>query len=350
MILAALLPGREVLATVAGHTGYGLSMNMETNADTAQSIAQLPPLIATSVVRGSEQGESHGGVYIVDPTSQSVRQMLDWNTADIDWSGRGWDRGLRGMAFHEGEVYVAASDELFVFDQQFRQLRSFRNRYLKHCHEISVHRGVLYLTSTGFDSILAFSLDKQQFTWGLCASKTAGQWQAHRFDPNSPTGPQPSNVLHINYVDCSDEGICISGLRTNGIIGLGAEMRLIPQVELPPGAHNARLFADGVLFNDTSANYMRYVTRDGDERRFMFPTYDPDDLEFTGIDDAKIARQGFGRGLCVIDESYVAAGSSPSTVTVFDLQQNEVVFSVNFSMDIRNAIHGLEIWPYPLPG
>ena len=118
---------------------------------------------------------------------------------------------------------------------------------------------------------------------------------------------------------------------------------------MPPGTHNARLFGDGVLFNDTSANYMRYVTRDGDEKRFMFPAYDPDDLEFAGVDDSKVARQGFGRGLCVIDESYVAAGSSPSTVTVFDLQQNEIVFSVNFSMDIRNAIHGLEIWPYSLP-
>lgn len=126
----------------------------------------------------SEQGQSHGGIYIVDPATQSVRQMLDWNTADIDWSGRGWDRGLRGIAFHDDEVYVAASDELFVFDQRFRQLRSFRNRYLKHCHEIAVHRGVLYLTSTGFDSILAFSLEKQQFTRGLYASKTAGQWQA----------------------------------------------------------------------------------------------------------------------------------------------------------------------------
>jgi hypothetical protein len=126
-------------------------------------------------------------------------------------------------------------------------------------------------------------------------------------------------------------------------------MRLIPQVELPPGTHNARLFRDGVIFNDTSANYMRYVTRDDEERRFPFPTYDPADIEFAGIDDSKIARQGFGRGLCVIDDRLVAAGSSPSTVTVFDLVSNQVVFSVNFSMDIRNAIHGLEIWPYPLP-
>jgi len=322
---------------------------MPAETSTVRNAADIPPLIATSVVRGSEQGQSHGGVYIVDPASQSVRQMLDWNTADIDWTGRGWDRGLRGIAFHDDELYVAASDEIFVFDQEFQQLRSFRNRYLKHCHEISIHRDTLYLTSTGFDSILAFSLEQQQFAWGLYAKKTSGEWRAERFDPNSKVGPPPGNVLHINYVDCSDDGLSFSGLRTNGIIGLGVEMRLLPLVELPPGAHNAQLFAEGVLFNDTSADYMRYVTREGEERRFRYPTYDPATIEFSGIDDSKIARQGFGRGLTVIGDRFVAAGSSPSTITVFDLRNDQVVFSVNFSMDIRNSIHGLEVWPFAMP-
>jgi hypothetical protein len=50
-------------------------------------------LIASSVVRGSQQGESHGGIYLVDFQRQAVRQVIDWNSADIDWQGRGWDRG-----------------------------------------------------------------------------------------------------------------------------------------------------------------------------------------------------------------------------------------------------------------
>jgi hypothetical protein len=313
------------------------------------SVSDIPPLIATSVVRGSEQGQSHGGVYIIDPASQGVSQVLDWNTSDIDWSGRGWDRGLRGIAFHGDEVYIAASDELFVYDREFGRKRSFRNRYLKHCHEISIHRGVMYLTSTGFDSILAFDLDSQRFTWGLHVSKADGTWHGHRFDPNSEVGPPAGNQLHINNVHCDDRGLSLSGLRTLGIVGLGAEMRLLQQVDLPAGVHNARLVEDGVIFNDTAANYLRYVRRDGSERRYPFPQYDPDEIEFAGIDDSKVARQGFGRGLCVIDERLVGAGSSPSTVTVFDLQSGQTVFSVNFSMDIRNAIHGLEVWPWPVP-
>ena len=44
----------------------------------------LVKLITSSVVRGSQQGESHGGVYLIDIEKQSVRQTVDWNTADID--------------------------------------------------------------------------------------------------------------------------------------------------------------------------------------------------------------------------------------------------------------------------
>ncbi len=314
-----------------------------------QSVSDIPPLIATSVVRGSEQGQSHGGVYIVDPASQSVQQVLDWNTVNIDWSGRGWDRGLRGIAFYDGEVYIAASDELFVYDQQFRQLRSFRNPYLKHCHEIAVYKDRLYLTSTGFDSILSFDLTEQDFSWGLHAAKLNGVWHAHRFDPRSDVGPPASNKLHINSVDCTDAGLSFAGLRTRGIISLAPGATLAEQVELPEGVHNARLTNDGVLFNDTAANYLRYVRRDGNERRFAFPVYEERELEFTGIDDSKLARQGFGRGLCMINQQLIAAGSSPSTVTVFDLESGMTVFSVNFSMDIRNAIHGLKVWPFELP-
>ena len=60
---------------------------------------ELPTLIATSVVRSAEQGDSHGGIYLVDFSSQAVTQAVDWDTSEIDFQGRGWDRGLRGIAF-----------------------------------------------------------------------------------------------------------------------------------------------------------------------------------------------------------------------------------------------------------
>ena len=123
----------------------------------------MTTFIATSVVRGSQQGDSHGGVYLLDFDNENVYQPIDWNTTDIDFQGRGWDRGLRGIEFDGEDIYIAASDELFVYDPSFVCQGSYRNPYLKHAHEIFRYDRNLYITSTGFNSILTFDLDQREF-------------------------------------------------------------------------------------------------------------------------------------------------------------------------------------------
>ena len=124
----------------------------------------LPTLIVTSVVRGSEKGQSHGGVYLIDFNNQVVNQRIDWNTGEIEFAGRGWDRGLRAIEFYDDKLWIAASEELFCYDQDFNLLESFKNPYLKHCHEISRRDHLLFLTSTGYDSIVVFNLKTKAFT------------------------------------------------------------------------------------------------------------------------------------------------------------------------------------------
>lgn len=306
----------------------------------------LPTLIATSVVRGSEQGDSHGGIFTVDFDRHEAVQHVDWNTSDIDFTGRGWDRGLRGIEFHNAEIYIAASDELFVYNQDFQIQRSFRNPYLKHCHEICKKDNLLFLTSTGYDSILVFNLTLEEFTWGLYIDKQYSGWEIQRFNPRSSEGPGLVNNLHLNMVSVHDSGVYFSGLHTSAMLRFGKDFGISEVCNLPAGSHNAQPFGNGVLFNDTKADCVRYVGRNGDERAFRIRCYPEEDILFAGIDDARVARQGFGRGLCPLSDRFIAGGSSPSTITVYDLYSNKEVFSVNLSMDIRNAIHGLEVWPY----
>ena len=302
--------------------------------------------MASSVVRGSHKGESHGGVYLLDLESREVVQTIDWNTVDIDWQGRGWDRGLRGMAFDADVVYMASSDELFAYTPDFRRLGSWRSPYLKHCHEIAVHGRELFLSSTGFDSILGFNLDTRSFDWAMHVEMRDYRFHFSRYDPMGDQGPLPLNKLHINSVHASEAGMYLCGLRTGGMLHFNGK-RILMSVELPPGTHNARPFRDGVLFNDTEAGTLRYSGRDDREDRVMkVPTYEVATLTFRDADASGVARQGFARGLCVLSDTVVAGGSSPSTITLYDLKENRSLLSVNLTRDIRNAIHGLEVWPY----
>lgn len=304
----------------------------------------MTTLIATSVVRGSRQGESHGGVYLIDLARQRVAQAIDWNSADIDWQGRGWDRGLRGIAFDRDRVFIAASDELFLYDPHFSKVASWRSPYLKHCHEIGRFRRRLYLTSTGFDSLLGFDLDENRFSFGLHFSGANGALQCTAFDPMGDRGPSPVNNLHLNSVHCSERGMYLSGLRTGGLLKFDGKT-VTRVATLPEGTHNARPFRDGVLFNDSRADVVRFVTP-VTSQAFPVPRYRPEDLSHAELGDPRIARQAFARGLCVLDDDLIAGGSSPSTITVHDLAHGQSVTTVQLSKDVRNAIHGLEVWPF----
>jgi hypothetical protein len=306
----------------------------------------LPTLIASSVVRGSEKGQSHGGVYTIDFASGEVKQHIDWNTSEIDFSGRGWDRGLRGITFSDSEVFIAASDELFCYTPRFELVQSWRNPYLKHCHEIARRDNLLFLTSTGYDSLLAFDLESHSFVWGVYISRNGSEWTAQPFDPRAAAGPPLSNNYHVNMVHVDESGIYLSGLNTRAMLQLDGNLQLAEVCNLPAGAHNARPFNSGVLFNDTRSNVLRYVSRLGKQVTMPIIHYADDQLDFVGVDDSRVARQAFGRGLCVVNERFIAGGSSPSTVSLYDLEDGKRVAAANLTMDIRNAIHGLEVWPF----
>ncbi len=304
----------------------------------------LPKLLVSSVVRGSQQGDSHGGLYLVDMEKREFEQVLDWNTSGIDWEGRGADRGLRGIVITGKEIWIAASDELFVFDPWFRRLASYRNPYLKHCHEMSLHRGKLYLTSTGFDALLRFDFASRQFDLGIVVTSDNGVINARGFDPRQPGGPAPSNIFHVNNVHADDTGVFLAGRKIPGLIQV-TQTAIGVVAGLPRGTHNARPFRGGVLFNDTDSDS---VVWNGPAGRIAIrvPLYDPILLQHRDADTSGLARQGFARGLCVLSQTLVAAGSSPTTVSIHDLAAGQCVASLNLTLDVRNAAHGLAAWPF----
>lgn len=316
----------------------------------------LPRVIATSVVRSTHQGDSHGGVYLVDLERGDIEQMIDWNDPMISWEGRGADRGLRGIAFHENRVLIAASDELFVYDQDFTLLDSYENRYLKHCHEIWADANDLWLTSTGFDSVLRFDLREGSFVAGYHFGRSfplqrmnrrgfLPRYRVREFDPHGTEGPRPKDRLHINNVRLVDGHLLVSGTRLQHVLRVshGNVKTFAP---VPRGTHNVQPFKDGFLLNHTATNQIAYLNRRGKPKKsFPITLYPEDQLTHSSL-PADHARQGFARGLCTFEQSLIIVGSSPATITAFDFESGELLKKVNITMDVRNAVHGLEIWPF----
>ena len=266
----------------------------------------LTNIIATSVVRGSQQGESHGGIYLVDISAGTVDKKFDWNNGKIDFEGRGADRGLRGIAFYQQHIYIAASNEIFIFDQSFTIQTSIKNNYLKHCHEICIFQGVLYISSTGFDSILRYDLLKKEFISSLYLGISEQGYRLMAFNPLSALGPNPCNKLHLNSVSCNAQGLYFSGRKTKHLFSL-ITGKFNAQAILPLGTHNAQPFKGGIIYNDTEADVLCF---DDHQKKYVnsVPTYATQDI--INIDKylSSVARPSFGRGLALLDDGKIAAG------------------------------------------
>ena len=313
-------------------------------------------VIATSVVRASQKGESHGGIYLVDLIAGTSKIILDWEEMNIDWSGRGLDRGLRGIAFNKGKTYIAASDEIFVFDTDFKIIKTWKNPYLKHCHEIFSDGDILWITSTGYDSIIGFDMKHERFTKAFCLRYNLFDKIRKKlfkellpnlscFDPSRSNGPEQADTLHINCVSVHDNNLYFSGTRLNSLIRYDGH-RIFRFASIPMSTHNVRPYKGGILFHYTKKDKILHMDLNGHVLEdWILPTYDENDIMNIDLPD-KYARQRFGRGLCTIDNGFIIAGSSPATVSLYRHNKKDPIMSVNISMDVRNAVHGLEVYPY----
>ena len=304
----------------------------------------MTTLIATSVIRDPRKGERHEGIYLADLVRGRVARVLDQNTAGADRPGAGWRGGLRGIAFDRNRVFFAARDELFAFTPEFKPIGAYRSPYLRQCQGLSVFRRRLFLVSAGYDSVLGFDLDTMRFSLGLHFAADDNDFRAMPFDPGGQKGPQLANRLELDKVFCNEDGMFISGRKTLGMLLYGGR-RIARVATLPQGVSDARPWRGGVLFNDDEAGVVRFVTPDRNHV-FRAPRHPARDHKSTNFDGQKSAPVPLLRGLCVLNEKVVAAGSSPATITLHDVASMETTLAINLSQDPRSAIYALEVWPY----
>ena len=332
---------------------------------TSVNASPLPVVLAGSVIRIAKRDEPHGALYLVDLETGRFENVLEWSSTKISFLGRGGQRGLRGLAFHGGRTYVATYDTIMVLDESFAFVKEFTNPYLADLHEMCIAEGRLYVASTAFDSVVVFDLESERFVEAYCFRNDVdrrikkGLWKILglkippgvrpvRFDPNVPDGPRPDDVIHLNNVHVEAGIMFFSTLRCRRLYRFDGT-RVEAVVRLPLETHNARPFRDGALMCSTAEDRVLMSNSAGRAvRACPAAAYAAEELENDHL-PANDARKFFMRGLAVHQGSVVIAGQSPATVTAYDIDSGEVLRSVVLSYDVRNTIHGLDIFPYARP-
>ena len=319
----------------------------------------LPTVICSSTIRSSKQGESHGGLFVVDLNTDKVEQVFDWDDAGINWEGHGGERGLRGICIHADKIYAASAKKIIVFDKNFNILGKYAHPYLDQAHELDIDpiTGILYITSTSYDSVISFDTNTCMFKDLYCfrssteLTEFAGNvlFGYKRIKPefficdlSNIKILEPKDTLHLNNVFYKDGAFYFSGVVLDGLYKLDLKFRILSKVcEIPVWTHNVKFYKDGIMANitdDHRIEYINSISKIGESYRVK--KYATEEVMLA---PDVIAIQCFNRGLCFHDD-YIIGGSTPATISVYKQGEQDPIKALMLSKDIRNSIHGLEVF------
>ena len=196
-------------------------------------------------------------------------------------------------------------------------------------------------------AILAFDLDRASSAGQCTCSRTSS---ASRAVPS--TRARIDGPLHAQQAAPEQRALhagrhVLSPASRPAACCSSTAVRLQMAVELPPGTHNARPFRDGVLFNDTEADRAALCGRAATASRIAPSRCRASTRqrlhESRRWTQSGVARPGFARGLArAVRHASSRADRplrrSPSTTW----PRTSALLSVNLTLDVRNAIHGLE--------
>jgi hypothetical protein len=311
--------------------------------------------IVSSVIRASQKGDEHGHIFVADIEKEEFKCVFSLADQDINWAGRGGERGIRGIQVYDDYVFAAINNELLVFDKSFDIRASYACPWVGGIHEIAVDakEGILYLTSTSYNAIVSFNIKEEKFLNAYHFSKNLDTVSIH--DPNTKPGwitrlkiKKGWAVSHINNVQVDITGkVRVSGYYSDRFVSLYNPKD--DAVRIPKGTHNPQIIYEKeqpvVIYNHSEKDRVVVGKTSGEVIRDAKAPVLPLGLIVDIPKNEKIAKHPWCRGLAVNNE-LVLAGSTPAMINVYERDTLQFVKSITMSQDIRYAIHGLTFWPY----
>jgi hypothetical protein len=253
-------------------------------------------IYCTTVYRGITQGR-HGILYKVDIESGECKVLLDYDD-EIDYSGRGGDRGLRGIARINDNLYVCTSKSVLKLDLNGNILNRLEHPYLGWLHEIVVDATGFSVVSTMYDSILHYNIAENTWDYIIHVNEN-GDLQYLQDGAKI----EPNNVWHLNSISEHT----ISGLRLPFI--------LPNKIQIPYGTHNTRIINNKLFYNDTNKNTIVFGNK------YTFKDYT------------------FLRGV-TFTENRIIVGQCPASLHIFDYELN-LIQSIKLCSDENVSIQSI---------
>lgn len=326
---------------------------------------------------------SSGETLITEPVPESPWRSVDPNP-------RGGLRGAKGISVCGERMIVGNSDTIFVLDPQWRIASAFTHPFAGSLHDVLAEEDAIWITCTNGDLLLKVDWDGNElarWSWRTDAGlmRAFGFKSLPAFDPEidyrDPIGVQGGvhNVVHLNGIDRSDEGLLLSFGRvlspaevrrrrfravagrlaarfgvtrpfptkpvpvpTTFLPGSSSAIVLVRDLQAPAEVlvhvkdvvvpnHNVLAVDDLIVYADSNGNRIVAVDRaSGAERAAVTVPGEP----------------AFARGLVQLDaDTYLVGSQRPLAIYAVDLARGEVVSSYELEGGETETVYAVALAP-----
>jgi len=320
-------------------------------------------IICSTVVRAAKQGDTHGGLYVIDVDTEEILHHQPYTDDFVNDNERGGERGLRGIVVLDDRIVVADSGGLIELDKETYKItkRLRDDQIFKSIHEICYFDDNIWVTSTAYDAIAKIDLDFRLSGFWEVIGENKSDYKAliGLREINPGEAPEEDN-FHINSISANNKRLVFGGLITH--LYDFETMNVVNPMPIINGSksfqHNFYEYPEFYAVNLTTFGYLGLIHSD-DSVHTMPNSFNN---ESTGIErtllrtrflvlpKAKkvkyyaddIAKSNWNRGLARHGD-LLFVGSSPARIIVLNMKDGKIEKIIQLEEDIRHCIHGLEI-------
>jgi hypothetical protein len=285
--------------------------------------AFMARVLVTTLHRTADWKEAHGYLMEIDWARKVVTQKIQ---APPLWSqfgerARGGRRGLRGITFHNGLVWVASCDALVGFTPEgLRPERIISHPYMAHIHEIEGCAEGIWVTSTNGNGVFLINERQEVLKEAWLEGAPSLDLRVHM--------EKHYDKFHVNTVFLEGaETFMYSS--TTGKVYRAWPGPVTEVAQLEPRCHNVVRTKFGWVRNVSGESIVKVGDHElhtpvrGNKKDFTSP--------------------GWLRGMAWLDENRILVGTSPATLLEIDLRERKVVDQMQLEEDPGWTTHGIYV-------
>ncbi len=312
-------------------------------------------VLVTTITRECAVQETSGYLYVVDVDDAVVLArcpMVEAPLRELDLNPRGGMRGGRGVAVDGDEIYIANFSAVYRFDAQWRCLNVLNHPACADIHDIAIHDGFVWVTSTRNDLLLQFQPDGRLAN---CLNVRTLEPVQEFMDQAEIRFPNEAGMLEADLRDPRSHDSALSdGTHLNGIAfdASGKMVLSLGRIEANGHSHSMLISSNGAQGWDSlafeNANVPRHNVLLSDEFLIHNDTPSGEIVLIDALSGEVRERIAVGdrylRGLLQLDDGRLVVGAQNQLVVV-SLHQADSRREIYLSSDTRESVHSIAELP-----